>query len=161
MTKSESFTINIRGDTDTNISKYFFININIPELRKYRKLQMYVKEFIIINTAAPITNQVNAGVYTLNSDTLVIENNYDNFVAVTPSATANMNVLRQGSKVLAVVSNTNPYFSNPQESYFDVLNINGNHRFWIDNFRSQSEAAPPTLQAVDFFVSFVIKASND
>ncbi len=73
MKDMETFIINIRSTT----TDVYNININIHEIKHYKNLKMFVKDFIVINDG-PITGDISPNIYTLNSDTLVLNNNYDN-----------------------------------------------------------------------------------
>ena len=148
MKDMETFIINIRSTT----TDVYNINININEIKHYKNLKMFVKDFIVINDE-PITGDISPNIYTLNSDTLILNNNYDNHNESFATNTA-YGVLKSGSTVLASITVKHPYTSNNNESYYKIQSINGTHRFWIEDYFTTSRF--PAF----FYVSLVVVAYN-
>lgn len=146
MKETETFIINIRGFTIPSTGR-FKININIPNARRYTKFKMFVKDFIIIDSDVP-PNEVQPDIYTLNSDTLLIENNYANFDGTD-------NTLNSGSRILAVVAKKSAYTTSQNEAYFSIPSINGTHIFWVEDFIVGGDVITS-----DFYVSLVVQGYN-
>jgi hypothetical protein len=144
--KEEKFVIHLRSIS--NLERYFYVNINIPESRHYTNFKLYVKDFIVLTSDAPNTTTTSPDIWALCSDSFIINNNYDNFTTLTDDT------LLLSSKVLEVVTQKAPYINNGVDSYFNILNINGRHRFWLENFNSVKS------NDEEFFVTFIIVASN-
>ena len=143
MKESETFILNIRAVTDEG---NFYININISNLSKFKYCKVLVKDFIVLETDDD-TLKLNPDIYSLNSSTLTLNKNFDNFRSSS---------LQSGSTVLAVVAKKSPYYANyNSESYFDSLSINGNHKFWIENF-DDSEI----IIGRNFYFSLVVVGYN-
>ena len=144
MTKSETFILNFRAIADA--SGRFTVNINIQGLKEYKKFKAFVKDFVLVSPDLANTN-LSPNIITLNSNTFRYINNFDN------AGTNRMQGLE--SRVLATVSIKYPFFSNENESYFDILPPNGAHTFWVENFVTNTIV---TLN--DFFFTIVINASE-
>jgi hypothetical protein len=148
MKETETFIINFRSTT----TDVFNINISINEIKHYKKLKMFVKDFVVINDNAAI-DDISPNIYTLNSDTLLYKNNYDNH---NESAVGilTQSKLMSGSTVLSSITVKHPYTSNNNESYFEIPSINGIHRFWIEDYFAGARVA------TFFYVSLVVVAYN-
>lgn len=144
MKDTETFILNIKAHT--SVSGKYTVNINIPNAKHYKKFRMFVKDFIIIDSQ-PTPTEIQTDIYTLNSDTLLFDNNYANFIL--------KDQVVLGSRFLAVVCTKAPFVQSQNEAYFSIPHINGTHTFWLEDFLTSN-----MIVGVDCFFSLVVQGYN-